>query len=166
MSQITLKGNPINTNGDLISQTTKAPGFTLVKSDLSEASLSDYTGKQVILNIFPSIDTGTCATSVREFNKKASELENTVVLCISKDLPFAHSRFCAAEGIDNVITLSAFRNDSFANDYGIELVDGPLRGLIARAVVVVDTDGQVTYSQLVGEVTDEPDYDSAIAALS
>ncbi|MEQ8474399.1 MAG: thiol peroxidase [Marinoscillum sp.] len=165
MAQVTLKGNPVNTSGNLPSDGEAAPEFTLVKSDLSETSLASLKGNRVVLNIFPSIDTGTCAASVRAFNQKASELDNTVVLCISKDLPFAMSRFCGAEGIDKVVTLSAFRNQSFAKDYGVEILDGPLKGLIARSVVVLDENGKVKYTQLVNEITAEPDYDSAIAAL-
>ena len=165
MSQVTLKGNPVHTVGSLPSTGVEAPNFTLVKSDLSEVSLSDYKGTRVILNIFPSIDTGTCATSVRQFNQKASDLENTVVLCISKDLPFAHSRFCGAEGIENVVSLSTFRDDSFEKAYGVGMVDGPLKGLVARSVVVVDETGKVAYTQLVSEIVDEPDYESALKAL-
>ncbi|WP_421870276.1 thiol peroxidase [Marinoscillum sp.] len=165
MAQVTLKGNAVSTSGDLPSSGSAAPDFKLVKTDLSEVSLSDFKGKKVVLNIFPSIDTGTCATSVREFNKKASELDNTVVLCISKDLPFAQARFCGAEGIDKVETLSAFRSDTFAKDYGIEMTDGPLKGLTARSVVVLDADGKVTYTQLVSEIVDEPDYEGALKAL-
>lgn len=165
MAQVTLKGNAVSTSGDLPSTGSAAPDFKLVKTDLSEVSLSDFKGKKVVLNIFPSIDTGTCATSVREFNKKASELDNTVVLCISKDLPFAQARFCGAEGIDKVETLSAFRSDTFAKDYGIEMTDGPLKGLTARSVVVLDAEGKVTYTQLVSEIVDEPDYEGALKAL-
>lgn len=165
MSQVTLKGNPVNTVGTLPAQGVEAPNFTLVKSDLSEVSLSDYKGTRVILNIFPSIDTGTCATSVRQFNQKASDLDNTVVLCISKDLPFAHNRFCGAEGIKNVVSLSAFRDSGFEKAYGVGMVDGPLKGLVARSVVVVDEEGKVAYTQLVGEIVDEPDYESALKAL-
>lgn len=165
MAQITLKGNPINTNGNLPTAGGIAPDFTLVKSDLSEVSLSDYEGKKVILNIFPSVDTGTCATSVRTFNAKASSLDNTVVLCISADLPFAHGRFCGAEGIDKVETLSTFRNSDFSKNYGIEIVDGPLKGLNARSVVVIDEDGKVKYTELVSETVEEPDYEAALSIL-
>lgn len=166
MAQVTLKGGPVTTSGDLPSNNSKAPGFTLVRSNLSEASLADYAGKKVVLNIFPSIDTDTCATSVRSFNKRAAELENTVVLCISADLPFAHARFCGAEGIDKVESLSTFRDgNSFADAYGVGILDGPLKGLDARAVVVINEAGSVVYSQLVPEIVDEPDYDSALAAL-
>lgn len=165
MAQVTLKGNPVHTIGELPEKGTQASDFKLVKTDLSEVSLDDFNGKQVILNIFPSVDTGTCATSVRKFNEKAAKLDNTVVLCISKDLPFAHARFCGAEGIESVESLSAFRNEDFAKAYGIGLTDGPLKGLLARSVVVLDEGGKVKYSQLVPEIVDEPDYDSALAAL-
>lgn len=165
MGKITLKGNPITTSGELPAGGADAPVFTLVKNDLSEASLESYRGKKVVLNIFPSIDTGTCAASVRQFNEKAADLDNTVVLCISKDLPFAQARFCGAEGIDQVETLSAFRSDAFAKDYGIEMVDGPLQGLTARSVVVLDEAGKVTHTQLVEEIVDEPDYDAVLKVL-
>lgn len=165
MAQVTLKGNPVNTIGELPAKGAAAPNFRLVKSDLSEVSLSDFKGKKVVLNIFPSVDTGTCATSVRKFNEQAADLENTVVLCISKDLPFAHSRFCGAEGIENVVSLSAFRDSGFQKDYGVEIVDGPLKGLTSRSVVVVNEEGKVVYTQLVGEIVDEPDYASALKAL-
>ena len=165
MAEITLKGNPINTLGTLPEKGSKAPDFTLVKTDLSEAKLSDYKGQKVVLNIFPSLDTATCAASVRRFNKEASELENTVVLCISKDLPFAQARFCGAEGLDNVITLSDFRNGSFGKDYQVEIVDGPLAALESRAVVVVDEKGDVVYTQQIPEIVDEPDYEDVLAVL-
>lgn len=165
MAQVTLKGNPINTNGEMPSPGSVAPEFKLVKSDLSEVSLSSFVGKKVILNIFPSIDTGTCATSVREFNKRAGSLENTVVLCISKDLPFAQARFCGAEGIDSVMTLSAFRDGDFAKNYGVEMIDGPLKGLTARSVVVIDEQGQIKYEELVPEIVNEPNYEFALKAL-
>lgn len=165
MSQVTLKGNKVTISGSLPAVGSKAPDFKLIKSDLSEASLSEFKGKRVILNIFPSIDTGTCATSVREFNQQSASLENTVVLCISKDLPFAHSRFCAAEGIEDVITLSSFRNHSFAKDYGIEILDGPLKGLNARSVVVIDEEGTIQYTELVPEITEEPTYEGALRAV-
>ncbi len=165
MAQVTLKGNPVQTIGDLPAVGSDAAGFTLVNTDLSEVSLADYKGKKVILNIFPSVDTGTCATSVRTFNEKASGLDNTVVLCISEDLPFAHARFCGAEGIENVVSLSAFRNDSFSKDYGVKIEDGPLKGLIARSIVVIGEDGKVLHTELVSEIVDEPNYDNAIAAL-
>ncbi|MFY0686653.1 MAG: thiol peroxidase [Cyclobacteriaceae bacterium] len=166
MAQITLKGNPINTNGTLPLVDGLAPDFTLTKSDLSESSLSDYKGKKVILNIFPSLDTGTCAASVRTFNKAATELDNTVVLCISMDLPFAHARFCAAEGIENVITLSCFRDiTKFADSYGIKIITGPLKGLNARSIVTIDESGHVLYTELVPETTNEPNYEAALASI-
>lgn len=142
-----------------------APNFTAVKASLAEAKLEEYRGKKVVLNIFPSIDTGVCAASVRRFNKVASEMADTAVLCISKDLPFAQARFCGAEGLANVETLSAFRGDSFEKGYGLLMMDGPLQGLLARAVVVIDKDGKVVYTELVDDITHEPDYDRAIAAL-
>ncbi|GAA0854309.1 thiol peroxidase [Aliiglaciecola litoralis] len=164
MTTVTLQGNEIETVGTLPSVGTKAPDFELVKVDLSTTSLSDYAGSRVILNIFPSVDTGTCAMSVRTFNEKATAMENTKVVCVSADLPFAHSRFCGAEGIDKVTTGSSFRS-SFGDDYGVTFKTGPLTGLLSRAVVVVDTDGSVIYTQQVAETADEPDYDAALAAL-
>ena len=142
-----------------------APDFTAVKASLAEAKLEEYRGKKVVLNIFPSIDTGVCAASVRRFNKVASEMADTAVLCISKDLPFAQARFCGAEGLANVETLSAFRGDSFEKGYGLLMMDGPLQGLLARAVVVIDKGGKVVYTELVDDITHEPDYDRAIVAL-
>ena len=165
MATITFKGNPVQTTGDLPVKGTTAPDFTLVKGDLSEVKLSEFRGKQVVLNIFPSLDTGTCAASVRRFNKDAVALNNTVVLGISADLPFAAGRFCSAEGIENVITLSTFRDHSFGKDYGLLMSDGPLKGLLARAVVVVDPDGNIVYTELVPEIAQEPDYQSAINSI-
>jgi thiol peroxidase len=165
MAQITLQGNPINTIGKLPETGSKAPGFNLVANDLSVKSLTDYKGKKVVLNIFPSLDTGTCAASVRRFNAEASKLENTVVLCISKDLPFAQARFCGAEGLEDVHNLSDFRDGKFGKDYGVEIIDGPLAGLESRAVVVLDEKGTVIYTQQVAEIVDEPDYEAALAAL-
>jgi len=165
MANITFKGNPVHTVGELPAKGTPAPGFTLVKSDLSEAKLSDFKGKNVVLNIFPSLDTGTCAASVRRFNKEAASLDNTVVLGISADLPFAAGRFCSAEGIENVITLSTFRDEAFGKDYGLLIIDGPMRGLLARAVVVIDPEGKVRYKELVSEIAQEPDYHSAINSI-
>ena len=165
MATITFKGNPVQTTGDLPVKGTAAPDFTLVKGDLSEVKLSDFRGKQVVLNIFPSLDTGTCAASVRRFNKEATSLNNTVVLGISADLPFAAGRFCSAEGIENVITLSTFRDHSFGKDYGLLMSDGPLKGLLARAVVVVNPEGKVVYTELVSEIAQEPDYQSAINSI-
>lgn len=165
MSTVTLAGNSFKVNGEFLKSGAQAPNFTLVKSDLSELSLNSLKGKKVVLNIFPSLDTAVCATSVRKFNEMAAKLNNTVVLAISKDLPFAHGRFCTTEGIENVITLSAFRNTTFGEDYGVALAEGPLAGLFARAVVVLDENGKVIHSQLVPEITTEPDYESALAAI-
>lgn len=165
MATVTLGGNPLHTNGEIPQKGTKASNFELVTADLATNTLESYSGKKLILNIFPSIDTGTCAASVREFNKRAASLSNTKVLCISKDLPFAQKRFCGAEGIENVETLSDFRNGEFGKKYGLELTDGPLQGLHARAVVVLNENHEVLYSQLVPEIKDEPDYDSALNAL-
>lgn len=143
----------------------QAPDFTLVKSDLSEISLSDYKGKNIVLNIFPSIDTGVCAASVRRFNKDAAALNNTVVLAISADLPFAAGRFCGAEGIENVVTASVFRNPEFSKNYGLLITDGPLKGLLARAVVVINPEGKVAYTELVPEIAQEPNYEGAINSI-
>lgn len=165
MANITLEGNPIQTIGKLPDINSKAKDFKLVKSDLSEVTLSEFKGKNVILNIFPSLDTSTCAASVRKFNKEAASLKDTVVLCISADLPFAAGRFCTTEGINDVYTASVFRNPAFGKDYGVEIVSGPLKGILSRAVVVVKKDGKVVYSQQVPETTDEPDYSSALNAV-
>ncbi|MEZ4287607.1 MAG: thiol peroxidase [Polyangiales bacterium] len=165
MASITLKGNVVHTNGDLPDLNDDAPKFLLVASDLSEKTLEDFAGKRKVLTINPSYDTGTCQITVRNFNKRASELDNTVVLMISHDLPFAQKRFCEAEGIDAVLPLSSFRS-SFARDYGVEITDGPLRGLTARAIVVLDENDQVVYHELVAEIVNEPDYDAALNALS
>tara|TARA_R110002049_G_scaffold63_13_gene421 strand:- start:4640 stop:5137 length:498 start_codon:yes stop_codon:yes gene_type:complete len=165
MANITLKGNPINTIGNLPEVGSKASNFSLKTVELGDKSLSDFAGKKVILNIFPSVDTGTCATSVREFNKKASELENTVVLCVSKDLPFAQARFCGAEGIDNVIMLSDFANGSFGKDYNLEIANGPLANLHSRAVVILDENGTVVYTEQVSDIVDEPNYEAALKAI-
>ena len=164
MSQVTLKGNPVEVGGSFLQAGQAAPEFRLVAGDLSEKSLADFAGKRKVLNIFPSVDTGVCAASVRRFNEKAASLANTAVLCVSQDLPFAQSRFCGAEGIENVVMLSAFRSP-FAQDYGVALVGGPLAGLTARAVVVLNENNQVVYSQLVPEITEEPDYEAVLAAL-
>jgi len=165
MATTALQGNPVHTCGELPAIGSQAPAFTGVKADLSECSLSDYKGKSVVLNIFPSVDTGVCAASVRRFNTEASSRPNTVVLCISRDLPFAAGRFCATEGLDRVVTLSDFRNPEFAQGYGTLIVDGPLAGIHARAVVVVGPEGLVKHAQLVPEITDQPDYGAALAAL-
>lgn len=159
------KGQPVAINGTFLQPGDKAKEFTLVANDLAEKSLSDYQGKRKILNIFPSIDTGVCATSVRKFNQLASQLENSVVLCISADLPFAQSRFCGAEGLDNVVTLSVFSAPGFSKDYGVEMTSGPLKGLTARAVVIIDENDKVIYSELVDEISHEPNYDAALNAL-
>lgn len=164
MAKITLKGTAINTIGELPAKGSAAPDFTLVKQDLSEAVLADYKGKRLVLNIFPSIDTGVCAMSVRKFNEKAAALKNTVVLCVSMDLPFAQSRFCGAEGIKNVVTVSAFRS-AFGDHYGVTIADGPLAGLLSRAVVVINEAGKVIYTEQVPEIAQEPNYDAALAAL-
>ncbi len=165
MATITLKGNEIQTIGTLPKAGEKAPDFTLTAGDLSSKTLSDYAGKKLILNIFPSVDTGTCATSVRNFNKEAAALENTKVLCISKDLPFAQGRFCGAEGIDNVEMLSDFATGNFGDNYALTISNGPLAHLHSRCVVVVDEKGIVTYAEQVGEIVDEPNYEKALKAL-
>ncbi|WP_419918683.1 thiol peroxidase [Candidatus Poriferisocius sp.] len=166
MAQTTFHDTTVNTGGDLPAVGSAAPGFTLTGGDLSPVTLEALSGRNVVLNIFPSIDTGVCATSVRTFNQRAAGLDNTTVICASMDLPFAGSRFCGAEGIENVTIGSIFRNREFLDDYGVEMVDGPLRGLTARAVVVVAPDGTVTHTELVEAITSEPDYDAALAACS
>lgn len=165
MAEITLGGNPIHTLGELPAVGTKAPDFSLTANDLSVKRLTDFSGKKVILNIFPSLDTSTCATSVRTFNEKASSLNNTVVICVSRDLPFAQSRFCGAEGLKNVITLSDFANGSFGKDYALEITDGPMAYLHSRAIVVIDENGTISYTEQVGEIADEPNYEAAISSL-
>ena len=165
MASITFKNTPISTVGELPAQGSALPAFELVGQDLSPVASSDLAGKRVVLNIFPSLDTGTCAMSVRKFNELAAGLENTVVVCVSKDLPFAQARFCGAEGIENVVTGSAFRS-SFGEDYGVTMSDGPLAGLLSRAVVITDETGKVVYTEQVGEVSEEPDYEGAKAALA
>ncbi|MBU3706897.1 MAG: thiol peroxidase [Mycobacterium sp.] len=162
MAQITLGGKPVNTIGNLPAVGSPAPAFTLTGADLGAVSSEQFRGKPVLLNIFPSVDTGVCATSVRTFNERAAGSGLTVV-CVSKDLPFALSRFCGAEGIENVTTASAFR-DSFGEDYGLTITDGPMTGLLGRAVVVIGADGTVAYTELVPEIAKEPDYDAALAA--
>ena len=165
MKTITIGGNPVRLSGVLPEVGQKAPKFEAVKGDLSVVALSDYAGKRVVLNVFPSLDTEVCAASVRRFNKEVSQLENTVVLCISKDLPFAQSRFCTTEGLDGVVPLSTFNDDSFDRGYGLLIDEGPLKGLYARSVVVLDENGAVIYEELVPELTTEPDYDAALACL-
>jgi thiol peroxidase len=165
MSQVTLKGNPVSVDGPFPKVGDKAPGFKLVGKDLADVTLADFTGKRKVLNIFPSVDTPTCATSVRRFNEQASTLNNAVVLCISADLPFAQSRFCGAEGLNNVVSLSTLRGHDFLQHYGVAIASGPLAGLAARAVVVLDEHDKVVHSELVGEIADEPNYATALAAL-
>ena len=165
MAQIKLKGSPINTVGEIPAVGSKAMDFMLTAQDLSDHSLPEYKGKKILLNIYPSIDTGVCAASVRRFNLEAAALENTVVLGISRDLPFALGRFCGAEGIDKVHTLSELRNRDFGKSYGLEIVDGPMAGLLARAVLIIDENGKLIYSQLVDDIVHEPDYAAALKAL-
>jgi thiol peroxidase len=166
MSQITLQGNPVQTIGSLPAVGMPAPSFELVKSDLSEANLQDFGGKNIILNIFPSLDTSVCAASVRRFNKEAGESPDTVVLCISADLPFAHKRFCEAEGLNDVIPLSVFRSPEFGRDYGVTFTSGALIGLLSRAVVIIDRSGKVAYTEQIPEIGQEPDYDAALLVIS
>lgn len=165
MATVTLKGNPVDVAGTLPAVGTAAPAFTLTAGDLSDVGLAAFAGKKKILNIFPSVDTPTCATSVRKFNEKAAARDGVAVLCISADLPFAQKRFCGAEGIEGVTNLSTFRNPGFAEAYGVKLASGPLAGLTARAVVVLDENDQVLHSELVAEIADEPNYDAALAVL-
>lgn len=165
MAQITLGGNPISTSGDLPAVGSPAPSFSLVGSDLSEVTSADLAGSTVVLNIFPSIDTAVCATSVRTFNQKAADLSGVTVLCVSADLPFAQGRFCGAEGIENVKAASTFRS-SFGSDYGLVIEDSKLAGLLARAVVVIGPDGTVVHTELVPEIAQEPDYDAALGAIA
>ena len=165
MASITLGGNPANTIGELPNSGEKAPDFTLTKSDMAEVSLSDYAGAKLVLNIFPSVDTGTCAKSVRQFNEEAADLENTKVLCISKDLPFAQARFCGAEGIENVEMLSDYKTGAFGKDYGVEFTDSAFQTLLSRAIVVLDGAGTVAYTEHVSETADEPNYKAALDAL-
>jgi thiol peroxidase len=165
MAQITLEGNPIHTVGELPAPGSAVPAFTLARTDLADVKLADYAGKKLVLNIFPSIDTPVCAASVRRFNSEASHMENVAVLCISADLPFAHARFCGAENLDNVESLSTFRSPGFGRDYGVEITDGPLTGIMSRAIVIVDEKGKVSYTEQVPEIVQEPDYDAALNAL-
>lgn len=165
MATITLGGNPVHTSGELPKTQAQAPQFALVSNDLSTVSLADFAGRKLILNIFPSIDTGTCAASTRKFNEEAANLDNTTVACVSRDLPFAMTRFCGAEGLENVVTLSDFKDHSFGKAYGLDITDGKLAGLLSRAVVVIDENGNVVYTQQVAEIADEPDYKAALAAL-
>jgi thiol peroxidase len=166
MSKITLKGKPIETGGELPQVKTAAPDFTLTKTDLSDVSLGSYKGKRIILNIFPSIDTDVCAASARRFNEEVNRLNNAVVLCISADLPFAHKRFCEAEGLENIIPLSVFRSSEFGIDYGVTITSGPLADLLSRAILIIDEEGEVTYTEQVPEIAQESDYDAALKAVS
>ncbi len=165
MAKIKFKGNEINTSGTLPNVGSHAKDFRLVATDLSTKTLSDFKGSKLILNIFPSIDTGICAESVRNFNKKAADLDNTKVLCISRDLPFAQKRFCGAEGIENVEMLSDFKTGQFSKDYGLEMLEGPLAGLSSRCIVVLDETGEVVYTEQVEEIVTEPDYEKALASI-
>ncbi|MEN9875751.1 MAG: hypothetical protein RLZZ529_748 [Bacteroidota bacterium] len=165
MSSITLGGNPVNTSGELPKIGTQLADFKLVKNDLSIATLADFAGKKVVFNIFPSIDTGTCAASVRKFNETAANLTNTVVLCVSRDLPFAQKRFCGAEGIENVVNLSDFKDGSFGKTNGLEIIDSVLAGLHSRAILVIDENGTILHTEQVQEIADEPNYEAALAVL-
>ena len=165
MTNLTFQGNPLKIHGKLPNIGDTAPNFSLVKGDLSDIKLSDLSGKKVILNIFPSIDTPTCANSTKAFNKKASEYNNIEILCVSMDLPFAQGRFCAAEGIKEVKTVSAFRNPEFGKDYGVIITEGPLAGLFSRAVVLIDENGSIAYTEHVSELADEPNYDAVLKLL-
>lgn len=165
MSRIYFKGSPVNTIGELPPSGVDGPDFELVKVDFSIAGLQDFQGKKIVLNVFPSIDTPVCASSVRRFNEEANNRTNTVLLCISMDLPFAQARFCGAEGLDNVMMLSDFRTGQFGKDYGVRIIDGPLQGLLSRAVVVIDEQGKILCSHQVEEISQEPDYESALAFL-
>lgn len=165
MASIALHGNPLTTTGSLPATGTAAPDFSLTNTSLKEVSLADFSGKKVVLNIFPSIDTSVCAASVRFFNQAVSNLDNAVVLCVSKDLPFAHKRFCGAEGLENVHSLSSFKDNSFEEGYNVTMNSGPLNGLFSRAVVVIDENGTVIHSEQVQDISSEPNYDAALAVL-
>ncbi len=165
MAQITLQGNSIETVGELPALNTQAPDYTLTRTDLSDCGPGDFSGKTIVLNIFPSIDTSVCAASVRRFNAEAASIDNTVVLCISADLPFAHQRFCEGEGLDKVIPLSVFRSPDFGKDYGVTIATGPIAGLLSRAIVIIDTDGKVIYTEQIPEIAQEPDYEAALQIL-
>lgn len=165
MADITLFGDPVKTWGELPEVGTKAPGFSLINNDLEVTSLADFEGVNLIINIFPSIDTETCALSVRKFNERGAGLENTKILCVSRDLPFAQSRFCAAEGLENVLTLSDYRNDNFGENYGVMIDGGKLSGLHSRAIVVIGEDGLIKYTEQVAELKDEPNYEAALNSL-
>jgi len=165
MAEITLKGNPIHTCGDLPVVGSQAPDFVLTKTDLADVSLKDFAGQRIVLNIFPSIDTPVCAASVRKFNAEVDKLDNVVALCASLDLPFAHERFCGAEGLEKVIPVTELRKRAFGEDYGVRIVDGPLAGIFSRAVVIIDENGKVIYTEQVPEISQEPNYDAALKAL-
>lgn len=165
MGTTAFKGNPVRVIGELPAVGSKAPEFRLTDTNIQDIKLADFKGKNVVLNIFPSIDTGVCAASVREFNKRAAGLNNTVVVCVSRDLPLAHKRFCGAEGIENVVSASQYKDFSFTEGYGVEMVDGPLPGLMARSIVVVDTEGNVIHNEMVDDITHEPNYDAALAVV-
>lgn len=165
MAKVLLKGQQIETIGELPEVNSMAPDFTLTKTDLSDVSLADFRGKRIILNIFPSIDTNVCAASARRFNEELNKLDNTVVFCISADLPFAHNRFCEAEGLKNIIPLSVFRSGNFGKDYGVTIKTGPIAGLLSRAIVVIDENGKVLYTEQVPEIAQEPDYAAALNAV-
>lgn len=165
MAKITLKGSPVNTSGNLPATGSKAPDFKLTKTDLSDVTIKDFAEKKLVINIFPSVDTAVCAMSVRRFNADVTKTPNTVCLCVSLDLPFAHKRFCAAEGIENVVMATELRDRSFGEAYGVRMTDGPLAGLLSRAVVVVDEKGIVIHTQQVPDITQEPDYDAALKSL-
>ncbi|MCB5246948.1 MAG: thiol peroxidase [Candidatus Cloacimonetes bacterium] len=165
MAKTKLKGNPVNTSGRLPRLGSRARDFVLTANDLSDHSLADYSGRKILLNIFPSVDTAVCAMSVRTFNAKAAKVKNASILCVSRDLPFALGRFCGAEGIDTVVTLSELRNRDFGKAYGLEIIDGPMAGLLARAVIIIDTEGKVAYTELVDDITHEPNYAAAMKAF-
>lgn len=166
MAKITLQGQPIHTIGDLPAKASLAPNFTLTKTDLTEISLTDFNGQTLILNIFPSLDTPTCAISVKKFNSEATKLKDTQILCVSMDLPFAQKRFCGAEDLDKIMPVSAFRHPEFGENYGVKIIEGKLAGLLARAIIIINKDGKIIYTEQVGEISEEPDYASALASLS
>lgn len=165
MAQITLKGNPIHTNGKLPEVGSTLPNFHVTKTDLSDINLAEFSGKNIVLNIFPSIDTPTCANSVRHFNEKANQLSNTVILCVSADLPFALNRFCGAEGLKNVIPVSEFRHKEFGDKLGIRIIDGPIAGLLARSIIVINKKGEIIHTEQVSEIANEPNYDAVLTCL-
>ncbi|MFK7781833.1 thiol peroxidase [Psychroserpens sp.] len=165
MASVTLGGTPVNTSGTLPEIGSQAPDFKLTTTDLSTKTLNDYSGSNLVLNVFPSVDTGTCAQSIRTFNKEASSLENTKVLCISKDLPFAMARFCGAEGLDNVISLSDYKDGNFGKTYGLDFTDGAFETLLSRCIIIVDSKGKILHTQQVSEIADEPNYEKALASL-